>query len=57
MKVLMIDPPSGWKYGFPKPAPKVGDLNDQWWIDNGYPEDKLDDITRFRYFETEVDDE
>ena len=38
----MIDPPSGWKYGFPKELPKdVKDLR-QWFIDNGYPEKDVD---------------
>jgi hypothetical protein len=43
---LYIDPPSGWKYGFPKPAPdnltkmNQAQLN-QWFIENGYPEIEL----------------
>jgi hypothetical protein len=38
----MIDPPSGWKYGFPKELPD--DIKDfkQWLIDNGYPESEVD---------------
>jgi hypothetical protein len=38
----MIDPPSGWKYGFPKELPD--DVKDfkQWLIDNGYPESEVD---------------
>ena len=37
-----IDPPSGWKYGFPKELPK--DTKDviQWLIDNGYPKEEID---------------
>jgi hypothetical protein len=38
MKVKMIDPPSGWKYGFPKEIPEHIDDTRQWLIDNGYPE-------------------
>ena len=36
---VMVDPPSGWLYGFPKVWDKVQhpDLT-QWLIDNGYPE-------------------
>lgn len=54
-KILMIDPEEGWKYGFPKPAPKdfhewedSEGLN-RWLWDNGYPEGK---VPRYcRYFE------
>lgn len=38
MKVKMIDPPSGWKYGFPKEIPEHIDDTRQWLINNGYPE-------------------
>lgn len=39
---VMIDPPSGWKYGFPKELPQdVQDIR-QWFIDNGYPEKDVD---------------
>jgi hypothetical protein len=39
---VMIDPPSGWKYGFPKELPEnVQDIR-QWFIDNGYPEKDVD---------------
>jgi len=36
---LMVDPPSGWRYGFPKiwNSVKHPDMR-QWMIDNGYPE-------------------
>ena len=36
---LMVDPPSGWRYGFPKIWNRVKhpDMR-QWMIDNGYPE-------------------
>lgn len=36
---ILIDPPSGWQYGFPKPFTKKPDesLKD-WLIANGYPE-------------------
>jgi hypothetical protein len=38
----IVDPPNGWKYGFPKEMPK--DLEDvrQWFIDQGYPEKEVD---------------
>lgn len=38
----MIDPPSGWKYGFPKELPaEVKDVR-SWLIENGYPESQVD---------------
>lgn len=38
----MIDPPRGWKYGFPKELPD--DIEDirSWFIENGYPETEVD---------------
>ena len=42
MTKYLIDPPSGWKYGFPKELPEnVTDLR-QWLINNGYPESQVD---------------
>ncbi len=38
----MVDPPTGWLYGFPKELPEgVTDIR-QWLIDNGYPEHEAD---------------
>ena len=44
MKVLIIDPPEGWRYGFPKPVHEefhtLGSDFDlgRWLISEGYPE-------------------
>ena len=52
----MIDPPSGWKYGFPKALPSEAviyyggsdygvkeDFNlKRWFIEGGYPEKEID---------------
>lgn len=44
---MYIDPPSGWKYGFPKQAPanfmefEAHDLNN-WLIENGYPREEVE---------------
>lgn len=38
-----IDPPEGWKHGFPKVIPenvKPEDIND-WLVKNGYPKEKI----------------
>jgi len=42
MKVMMIDPPSGWKYGFPKPIPKDVENTIKWLLENGYPQHEID---------------
>jgi hypothetical protein len=38
---VWVDPPSGWKYGFPKQAPQEATLSrttlNTWLFDNGYP--------------------
>lgn len=44
----LIDPPEGWRFGFPKPAPAgvgreafLATLSD-WLMENGYPRGLLD---------------
>ena len=45
--VVFVDPPDGWRYGFPKPLPpnvrKIEgfDFHD-WLIQNGYPKAEVD---------------
>lgn len=44
-KVLMCDPPSGWKYGFPKPMPEdlpKGESIFPWLLSEGYPQSEID---------------
>lgn len=38
----MIDPPSGWKYGFPKELPKGTVDVLAWLVENGYPQKEID---------------
>tara|TARA_R110000751_G_scaffold124294_1_gene225432 strand:- start:11031 stop:11222 length:192 start_codon:yes stop_codon:yes gene_type:complete len=57
-KYTMADPPSGWKYGFPKrlPADRMGDTN-KWLVEEGYPEWEIDNLGEYfyvRYWEQEV---
>ena len=60
-KVLIIDPPSGWMYGFPKPIPKIC-LNSnikmqKFLVENGYPDCLLDSAMKYsRYWEIEEED-
>jgi hypothetical protein len=57
--VMMIDPPSGWKYGFPKVLPQKFDMwEDQrdWLVSEGYPQSVIDsygDHFYCRYWEQE----
>ena len=59
MKVTMCDPPSGWKYGFPKPIPEGIEDVKGWLVENGYPQEEIDKCGEhfwLRYWETELDD-
>ena len=45
MKRIMIDPPSGWLFGFPKEIPQEVYDNPpwtEWLIENGYPRKELE---------------
>jgi len=47
-RVTMIDPPSGWRYGFPMPyvdenGNKPSDMK-QWLLDAGYPQSEIDSL-------------
>ena len=58
-KVMMIDPPSGWLYGFPKvlPDPKPESMH-EWLVGNGYPQEEIDKMKEHfycRYWETELE--
>ena len=57
MKVKMIDPPSGWKFGFPKalPDPEPTNVID-WLIENGYPKQIIDDFGNHFYCRHWIED-
>ena len=59
--VLMIDPPSGWKYGFPMPLPDPRPENTiAWLIEQGYPQKEIEsygDYFYSRYWEQEIETE
>jgi hypothetical protein len=45
---LIVDPPSGWKYGFPKPYFK-NEIETEtevknWLVENGYPQSEIDSL-------------
>ena len=62
MKVLMCDPPSGWKYGFPKPLPAGrarGEDIVPWLLSEGYPQKEIDNYGKHfycRYWEANTED-
>ena len=61
-KQLLIDPPQGWRYGFPKPIDLTRIHNRQhlvdFLIDNGYPKGMCQEeiLSHCRYFESSKDD-
>jgi len=59
LKIKMIDPPSGWKYGFPKKLPEGIKDTKKWLVENGYPQHEIDscgDYFYCRYWERESDE-
>ena len=44
MPRIMIDPPSGWRYGFPKAYDRTTDGDDMvtWLVQEGYPQREID---------------
>ena len=42
MKRTMIDVPSGWKYGYPKPLPTGTKDVMEWLLNEGYPQHEID---------------
>lgn len=49
MTIKMIDPPSGWKYGFPKQIPEgVVDVL-AWLVSEGYPQAEIDSCGSYFY--------
>ena len=55
--VTIIDPPSGWRYGFPKPLPDPAPENiHEWLVSEGYPQSEIDACGKHfycRYWEHE----
>lgn len=58
-KDYLIDPPSGWRYGFPKLIPKSERHRTlAWLVENGYPQSEIDSFGDFFYCRyLEVDNE
>jgi hypothetical protein len=45
-----IDPPQGWKWGFPKEFPEgVADI-DEWFVANGYPRSVIKEYGEYFFY-------
>lgn len=57
---LFIDPPEGWKYGFPKIIPAEHQSRTlEWLVEQGYPQTLLDSLGDYficRYWNGEEND-
>ena len=43
---LWVDPPAGWKYGFPKLWDGMGDM-DEWIVAQGYPKKEMESYGKY----------
>ena len=53
---LWIDPPSGWRYGFPKTWDQTGDMQ-EWLLSEGYPQQEIDACGKSFYVRQWSDEE
>lgn len=57
--IVLVDPPEGWMYGFPKVLPAFKSLEEElrWFVDSGYPQELIDRgmLNHCRYFQTEAE--
>lgn len=60
-KITMCDPPSGWRYGFPKPQPdniKGEQQFVEWLVSEGYPRSEINRMGKHfycRYWQEDVE--
>jgi hypothetical protein len=48
----MVDPPSGWKYGFPKAKPDDATHLIAWLLSEGYPQSEIDKMGNTLFIRT-----
>lgn len=53
----MIDPPSGWLYGFPKEMPSFVIDTKAWLVANGYPKKEIDEHGEYFYVRIWMEDD
>lgn len=59
MKITIYDPPSGWRYGFPRQyKPRTSETLEQTLLRDGYPQQELDwgAAKYVRFWDTEDED-
>lgn len=59
MKITYIDPPSGWRFGFPKIIPNDIKNKKEWIIENGYPKElvlEFGENFHYRMWEEEINE-
>ena len=58
MKVRMVDPPGGWKYGFPKEyTPKYRQSYADWLAEQGYPKHDIPlAVQHSRWWDADISD-
>lgn len=48
MKKMIVDPPSGWRYGFPREYnPRNGQTMAEWLVECGYPSEDIEFAMRY----------
>jgi hypothetical protein len=52
--MMVVDPPEGWRYGFPKPVPEgymkmSWEDKKDWYVEQGYPAEKIEELGNFFY--------
>ena len=56
--MIMIDPPSGWRYGFPKEFTREENQSvEEWLLANGYPQEEINACGEYfycRYWEVDA---
>jgi hypothetical protein len=58
VRKLWVDPPSGWRYGFPKLwDPEVNENCLEWLVAEGYPQKEIDKMGKHFYTRQWYDDE
>jgi hypothetical protein len=49
-KKLMVDPPDGWRYNFPKVCPKEHQHRIlDWVVESGYPKEEIEKLGKHFY--------
>jgi len=55
--ITFVDPPEGWRYGFPKPYPHGNDYSKlrEWFLSEGYPEKDIELALKYSWYREQLD--